>query len=348
LKAAILYKPLSLEVKEIDIPQPKPGELVIKVDTSGLCPSDVKVYKYGGHNVKYPVILGHEVSGVVYSIGEGVEGFKKNDRVIVAADAFCGRCKMCRTGRENLCENPLSLGYNVDGAHADYMLVPRRFIERGGVIKVPDWMPLEPMAMTEPLACAIHSLNMMNVHYDDEVLIIGDGPMSLLHVTAAKAFGISKIAVIGIIDWKLKIAESLGATHTYYNSPDIEKTIENVKKDFPNGFAGISVTVVNEQTVNEALKLSSKGGRVVIFAGLPSNNSKYMIDSNIIHYNEIDLTGSSGYTYYEFELAYRLLLKEHESAMKIVTHKFKLEDIHEAIKAWDDKNSSSKILLKRS
>jgi Zn-dependent alcohol dehydrogenases len=81
MKAAILYKPLSLEVKEVDIPRPKSKELVIKVDTSGLCPSDVKVYRYGGYNVKYPVILGHEVSGEVYSIGDGVEGFKEKDKV---------------------------------------------------------------------------------------------------------------------------------------------------------------------------------------------------------------------------------------------------------------------------
>jgi len=347
MKAAILYKPLSLEVKEVDIPRPKSKELVIKVDTSGLCPSDVKVYRYGGYNVKYPVILGHEVSGEVYSIGDDVEGFKEKDRVVVAADAYCGKCRMCRIGKENICDDQLSLGYNVDGAHADYMLVPSRFIERGGVLKVPDWMPLEPMAMTEPFACTIHSLRILNVKYDDGVLIIGDGPMSLMHVIVAKAFGISKIAVIGLNDWKLKLAESLGATHVYKGS-DKEKVIESVKNDFPNGLAGVSVTVVNEETVYEALKLSSKGGKVVIFSGLPINNSRYIIDSNMIHYNEIELTGSSGYTYEEFELAYRMLLKDYNQAMKIVTHRFMLEDIHKAIKAWDDKESSLKVLLKRS
>ncbi len=345
MRAAVLYKPLDLRLEERDIPKPEKNEIVIKVHTSGLCPSDVKIFRNGGFNVKYPVVLGHEVSGIVYEVGDGIEDFKKGDKVVVAADGYCGKCRMCRIGKENLCLNPLELGYNVDGGHADYMKVPEKFIERNALIKLPDWAPLDIMSLTEPLATAIHNQRSLDVHYEESELIIGDGPMGLLNVFAAKKLGVNKIAIIGLWEWKLNIAKKLGADYTYF--ADDPSLLEKIKRDFPDGFCGVTVTIPNEQTVDEALRLASKGCKVSIFAGLPLNNSRYIIDSNLIHYNELEIVGSYGYTYYEFELSSKYLLQNSDSIRQIVSHKFELSDIYAAIKTWDDKQSSLKILLSR-
>ncbi len=344
MKAAVLYRPLDLRLEEREIPRPGPGEITIKVHTSGLCPSDVRIYKYGRSNVNYPIVLGHEVSGYVYEVGDGVEGFRPGDMAVVAADAYCGKCESCIKGKENLCEDPLSLGYNVDGAHSDYMLVPSRFLQRGGVLKIESPELLEAMSMAEPLACTVHSIRQLNLSYGDSMLVIGDGPMGLMHVIAAKAFGINDVTVIGLNEWKLKLAEELGATRVYQNGGN---TVGSIKNDLKHGFDGVSVTVVNEQTVQEALELAAYGGKVNIFAGLPPGRSKYSIDSNIIHYGEVSLQGSYGYTYQEFKLAYRMLKEHSQEMLRLVSHRFMLEDIHKAISVWDDKDSSLKILISR-
>jgi len=164
VKAAVFYAPKQLKVEERPIPHPREREIVVKVDTSGLCPTDVKVYKYGSSLVKPPVVLGHEFSGTVYEVGDRVEEFREGDRVNVAADAYCGACDMCRIGKENLCRNPLSFGYNIDGAHAEYVLVPSRFIDNGGVLKVPANASLEVAALTEPLACAYHDMLLLEAY----------------------------------------------------------------------------------------------------------------------------------------------------------------------------------------
>lgn len=342
----MLYKPLDLKIEDINTPKPKNGEILIKVDTSGLCPSDVKIYKYGSDKVKYPIILGHEFSGIIYELGEDVESFLENDKVVVAADAYCGKCEMCKVGKENLCDNPLSFGYNVNGAHADFVLVPKRFVERGGVKKINSNIPLEAMSMTEPLACTIHSLRSLNLEFNDNLLIIGDGPMGLLHVIAAKALGINNITVLGLIDWKLKLAKELGASHIF-NAKGSQNIINDIKNKFRSGFTGIAVTVVSQETILEAMRLASKNGRVSIFAGLPGGQSNFTIDTNIIHYNEVSLMGSSGYTYHEFDLAYKIIEQNPEPLLKLVSHRFKLENIHDAINTWEDKEKSLKILITR-
>ncbi|MGC9208506.1 MAG: zinc-dependent alcohol dehydrogenase [Nitrososphaeria archaeon] len=346
MKAAVLYKPLDLRIEDIDTPKPKNGEILVKVDTSGLCPSDVKIYKYGSSNVKYPVVLGHEFTGVVYALGDDVESFSEGDKVVVAADAYCGKCEMCKIGKENLCYNPLSFGYNINGAHAEFVLVPKRFVDRGGIKKINPKISLEAMSMAEPLACTIHSLRILNLEFSDNLLVIGDGPMGLLHVIAAKALGINNIAVVGLVKWKLELAKALGASYIF-NAAESPNIINDIKDIFHNGFAGVVITVVNQETISEAMKLASKGGKISVFAGLPSGQSQFTLDTNIIHYNEVSLMGSSGYTYHEFDLAYKIIEKEQDSFLKLVTHRFKLENIYDAIKIWENKDKSLKILITR-
>jgi len=339
-RAYVLYKPGDLRFEERGIPKPGIGEFVIKVGASGLCPSDIKTYRHGSSSARYPVILGHEFAGTVYSVGEGVDVVKEGDRVNVTAAAYCGYCDMCRKGLEHLCNNMLNFGYNINGAHADFVVVPKQFIPRG-IFKLPDSLSFDIASMIEPFADVIHSVTLAEVGPDKNVAIVGDGPMGMLHVIASNLFGSKKITVIGLTDWKLKLAEDLGASLTInskYNNPlDI---LKNNKPDI------VFLTVVSKQTLEESFSIVNKGGRVVIFAGVPQGSTSFTLDPNIIHYNGAWLLGSIGYNYIEYAKAFDLIVNG-APIQKIVSHKIELEKFFDAINIWDDKEKSMKIIITR-
>ncbi|PLJ78566.1 alcohol dehydrogenase catalytic domain-containing protein [Infirmifilum sp. SLHALR2] len=340
MKAAVLHRPGDLRVEDIPYPEPGPGEVTVKVEASGLCPTDIKTYMYGSSAAKLPVVLGHEFAGVVEEVGEGVEGVAPGDRVNVPADAYCGKCRFCRAGRENLCENPITFGFQIDGSHAEYVRVPRRFVERGLVFRVPDGVPLEAAAMTEPLACVLHDVELAGVRPGKRVAVIGDGPMGLKHVALSRIYGADEVVLIGLTDWKLRLGEEMGATR-----------VVNVQEEDPaRALAGamdaVFVTVVNQQTLSTAMSIASKTGVVSIFAGLPKGASTFTIDTNLIHYGELVLTGSSNYTYREYEKAFSLIASGRVNLLRLISHRFPLAEFHEAIKAWQDKSSSMKIMIK--
>ena len=342
MKAAVLHKPGDLRVEDVPYPQPGKGEVTVKVEASGLCPTDVKVYRYGSSAARYPVILGHEFAGTVYEVGEGVEGVNVGDRVNIPADAYCGNCRYCRLGRENLCEDPITFGFQVDGAHAEYVRIPKRFIDRRLVFRIPDGVTFEEVAMTEPLACVLHDVESARVSVGKKVFVIGDGPMGLKHVMLSHLYGADEVVLVGLTDWKLRLGEELGATRTVNASQ--ENPVEVA--DRMGGADIVFLTVVSQGTLDQAMRIASKTGIVSIFAGLPRGSSTLTLDLNLIHYGERVLTGSSNYTYSEYERAFKLIISKRVNLAKIVSHRFSLKEFFEALKVWEDKVKSMKIIIK--
>ncbi len=340
MKAAVLHQPGDLRVEDVPYPEPGPGEITVKVEASGLCPTDIKVYRFGSSSAKYPVILGHEFAGRVYEVGEGVQGINPGDRVNIPADAYCGKCRYCRMGRENLCDNPITFGFQVNGSHAEYVRVPKRFIDRGLVFHLPSNVPFEEAAMTEPLACVLHDVEQARVS-GKKVAVFGDGPMGLMHVALSKLYGADEIALIGLTDWKLKLGESFGATLTV--NALAENPVEALSK--LGGIDVVFLTVVTQDTLNQAFQISSKTGVISVFAGLPSDRSILSLNVNLIHYGERVLIGSSNYTYHEYEKALRLITTRRLNLSKLISHRFKVTEILEAIKKWENKEESLKIIL---
>ncbi|MGC9209486.1 MAG: zinc-dependent alcohol dehydrogenase [Nitrososphaeria archaeon] len=341
-RAIVLYGINQYRLEKRERPSAGPGEIVVKVGVSGLCSSDVKTLRHGGFLVKYPVVLGHETAGTVVEVGSGVSEFSVGDKVTVAADVYCGTCEQCRSGRENLCERPMSFGYNIDGSHADYLLVPRPGVPKA-VYRIPDDMSMELASMTEPFACVIHSMRTSGNSPGRRVAVVGDGPLGLMHVVASKIYGADEITVLGMVDEKLRLASKLGA-HRTYNRKEYTN-IEDVLKE-TSKFDIVYVTVVNERTLSEAMTMAKKGGRVVIFAGVPMNSVSFVLDPNTVHYGEVSLIGSYGYTYPEFYMSVNLLY-QHREVLGIVSHRFDLWEFDKALKTWDDKDGSIKILIKR-
>jgi L-iditol 2-dehydrogenase len=154
------------------------------------------------------------------------------------------------------------------------------------------------------------------------------------------------LLVVGLFDWKLKLASELGATHTI-NSQEIKDVKKEIKSLYQEGVDACALTVVTKDTIVQSLGSTIKGGYVSIFAGVPKDSVYTTLDPNIIHYNEISLIGSSGYTYEDFRIAFKIAINNESKLSRLVPHRFRLDDIHDAITAWEDKERSLKILLKR-
>lgn len=344
MNAAVFYGPNDLRLEQREVPVPRGREVVVKIDVSGLCPSDVRIYRNGSALVRPPVILGHEFAGHVYEIGSEVEGVEEKAKVNVPADAYCGRCRMCRSGHENACESALTFGYNLNGAHADYILVPQRFVERGGVFPLGSEVDIEEASMTEPLACSLNTIDSLGVKPGMTVTVVGDGPMGLLHVGLAKLYGAEKIVLTGLIDWKMQLGKTLGATDLVNAKGDPVKEV--LDRTSGVGSDIVVLTAVLPQTIADALRMVSKHGYVSIFGGTPKG-VKAEIEPNLIHYNEAFLTGNYGYTYAQYAKAAKIVANQKIPLKKLITHRFKLEEIHDAIKTWDNKEKSMKIMLTR-
>jgi len=211
VRALVIEKPHQAVVREVEDPKAGPGEVVIKVSHVGICGTDFHIYE-GEFISPYPIIPGHEFSGTIYEIGQGVSGFEIGDRVTADPSLFCGACKYCLTNRGNHCENWGALGNTVNGSMAELVAVPAR-----NVVKMPDNMSFEIGAFIEPMACVVHAMNRLQLQVGTSVLLFGAGAMGQQLVQSLSRAGASTLAVVDVSENKLELSKTLGATHAIFS-----------------------------------------------------------------------------------------------------------------------------------
>ncbi|HSU84610.1 MAG TPA: alcohol dehydrogenase catalytic domain-containing protein, partial [Thermoanaerobaculia bacterium] len=221
---AFLMGPERLELREVPVPEPGAGELLLRVGAATTCGTDLKVFQRGGHPrmLKAPTPFGHEMAGTITAVGLEAGRWRPGDRVVVANSAPCGACEWCSRGRENLCSN---LQY-LNGAFSEYLLIPRRFAEVS-TYPLPASLPFEIAALAEPLACVLHGLEISGIERASEIVIYGGGPIGLLFVDVLAnspadfpAGGEHHIALADPNPWRLEVGRALGADATVQVSRD--------------------------------------------------------------------------------------------------------------------------------
>src|SRR5580693_5766358 len=214
MKAAILHGREDIRIERVPVPEARPGELVVSVGAALTCGTDLKVFRRGYHArmIVPPALFGHELAGTVVQAGQGVTGFVSGDRVVALNSAPCGHCYYCERGQENLCDDLL---FN-NGAYAEFIRIPARIVAKN-TLRVPEHVPLEHAALTEPLACAVHGFEDSNPRKGDTVAIIGGGPLGLMILHVAALAGYEVIAVVKH-DGQVEAARQLGATHVVQTS----------------------------------------------------------------------------------------------------------------------------------
>ena len=304
MRATIFHAPGHVTVEDRPRPVPGPGEVRLRVGGASLCASDVRVYR-GEKHATAGVIPGHEVAGVVDAVGSGVSGISEGDRVIVCPIVACGSCRFCITGRRNRCIARKTLGYDLDGGFAEQLLVPAEIVSQGHVMKIPDVLTLDVAALTEPSACVLASLDLSGVVAGSSMAIVGAGPMGLLHLLLGRAAGAGPIIVSEPTPERRAIATRWGADIVLDPARD---DVAGAVKDATDGYGAdaVIVSVGIAELVPGALDLVRKQGAINLFAGFPPGSS-IPFDPNVLHYGEINLTGSQNATTDQYRRTVALL-----------------------------------------
>jgi L-iditol 2-dehydrogenase len=323
MKALVFKGPKKFSVEEIDIPEIREGEVLIKVKYAGVCGTDVRIYN-GTKKISAPRITGHEFSGEVAGVGEGVTLYKIGDRVTVYPMIACNKCYACQSGRTNICVNRITLGYELDGGFAEFVKVPKEAVERGNIVQLPPNVSYEEGAVSEPMTAAYHGIERSGLKGNDTVAIVGAGPIGLCHVQLAKLKQPKKLIVIEPDEGKRKLALEFGASHTV--NP-LEESVHDRLMDLTDG-EGVDVVILDvglPKVIENSLSFVKKGGMFLLFAGCPIGSS-ITIDPNIIHYKEIMFTGSSSSSPQNQQKVLQLLNENKINLKKLITGIFALED----------------------
>ncbi len=331
MKAALLQAPGDLRVVDLPRPAPGRGELLIRVRAAALCGTDIRIMNGKKRKgVRFPSVIGHEFSGEVVEAGEGVEGFRPGDRVAADPVIPCRGCAYCRAGRENVCLNRKAVGYEFDGAFAEYLILPAIALEAGNVQKLPSGVSYAAGALVEPLACVLNGQRNAEVGLGDAVLILGAGPIGLMHAMLAKAAGAGLVAVSEPNLGRRERARAMGADLVI--DPSAEDPGEVMRARTGGLGADVAILAIGVPALAAAaLGFVRKGGRVNLFAGFSVGDSAQM-DVNLIHYNEIRVSGASALSRAGYGTALNLVAGGAIPVERLVSHRFPLGDIHAAVR----------------
>jgi L-iditol 2-dehydrogenase len=330
--AARLVAVNDLRVEEVPTPSAGPGEVLIEVGANTICGTDGRILRGDKtSHVELPVVLGHEPAGRVAEVGRGVSGFRVGDRVGMQTTVPDLSCWACRHGLENMCEGQRILGYSVDGGLAEYMLVPAHAVEAGCLFVAESDLPYEQLALAEPLGAVLYGQRLTPVGVGDTVLIMGAGPIGLLHLQVALLSGARSVIVSQRPSPRQAVAERLGAAVVV--DPTTEDLPEVVRAH--TGGRGVDVAIICigvPALVNEAMRLTRIAGRVNVFAGLPGKG-RSEIEANLVHYRQLTVTGSSSMRRADYETALGLVTSGRVDTASLVTHRFPLEKVDDAFQA---------------
>ncbi|MEU7480822.1 zinc-dependent alcohol dehydrogenase family protein [Lentzea sp. NPDC042327] len=276
MKAAVITGVGSVEVTTVDDPRCGPREVVVDVAACGLCGTDLHILQ-GEFAPTLPVVPGHEFAGTVVEIGAQVNEVKVGDRVAVDPSLYCHECRMCRNGKNNLCERWAAIGVTTAGGAAEYAVAPV-----ANCVKLPDHVRTEDAALIEPLSCAVRGYDVLRSQMASRVLIYGSGTMGLMMLQLGKLTGASSIEVVDLNADRLKTAQQLGVTATAA-SPD--------ELDRPQGWDLVIDATGNEKAIQDGLGRVAKGGTFLQF-GVSDYSARVTIEPYKIYNQEITITGS--------------------------------------------------------
>src|ERR1700678_2716910 len=292
MKAAVLHGREDIRIERVPVPEALPGELIVRVGAALTCGTDLKVFRRGYHAkmIAPPALFGHEMAGAVHEAGIGARTFRPGMRVVALTSAPCGACDWCVRGQDNLCDDLL---FN-NGAYAEYIRIPARIVAKN-TLHVPDHVPLEHAARTEPLACAVHGFEDSRPRPGDTVAVIGGGPLGLMILHVAALAGCQAIAIVKH-DGQVEAARQLGAAHVVQTT-SIRKAIKETRALTPkNRGVDIAIEAVGlPDSWEEAVELVRKGGCVNFFGGC-AVGTHVTLDTHPLHCRDITLRATFHHT----------------------------------------------------
>lgn len=324
MKAAVYHGKQDIRVEEVPVREICDDEVLIRVAYCGVCGTDVHIYNAegGAFAVTPPLIPGHEFSGVIEKVGSGVKGLKAGDHVSGDPNIMCGKCYFCRNRLEHFCTNNIGVGTTVDGGFAEYVAM-----KASHVFKVPDNVDLLYAAMSEPVSCCVHGIDLCNIKAGDTVLIMGGGPIGMIAVQLAKLSGAAKVILSEPVEEKRALALKLGADLAV--NP-IEQNLDEFLAGATKNVNCVIECVGNTHTQEDALRVAGKGATVMFF-GLVGPDAEIKVKPDMIFKKELHVT-SSFINPYTFHRAVELIASGRLNFDGIITNVVALEELPEVLR----------------
>lgn len=323
MKAVVLHGPGDLRVEEVPEPTLPMGGILVRPAYAGICGSDVRTWRHGSPRIRGPQVMGHEFAGfVAASDAEDIEAGKP---VAICPGAPCGACRACHAGRANLCVDRSVLGYDLPGGMADLVAVPADWVRTGGVVPLDVVRPIEAGALVEPLHTVLNGQDQVSIAAGDRVLVLGLGPIGVLHVASARSRG--AIPVVGVDPDHARVAAArrvLGPSDIEGSDPGWEDRIRS--RLGGDGFDVVIVAVGSRQARASAVELVAPGGRVLAFAGMAPGSQTFELDMNALHYRQLTIAGAFGGTPASFRRAAAWLRDSSFDVAAFTPLRFDLDD----------------------
>lgn len=326
---AVMIKPGAIKIQQIDRPTIQDDEVMVQVKRIGVCGSDIHVF-HGSHPYTgYPIVQGHEVSGVISEIGSAVNDLRVGEKVVFMPQVTCGECYPCKSGQYHICDNLKVMGFQTDGAGQEFFPVPA-----SKVLKIPNHVSLDQAAMVEPVSVAVHALSRFGPMPGAHVLVLGAGTIGNLVAQCARAMGAAKVMITDISDWKLAKARECGIEYIVNTSRDdlkqaIDETFGFRKTDVILECVGV------QPTITQAVNVARKGSTIVVVGVF---GQKPVVDLGLVQDRELSLVGTLMYQYRDYEKAIQLVSNGQINLDPMITHRFLFQDYFKAYQTIEESN----------
>lgn len=343
--AAVYHGPNDLRIENVSVPEIGRGEILVRVLSASICGTDLRIF-HGNHRMYTPGtvrIPGHEVVGKIAKVGEDVTGYSIGQRVFCAPNTGCGHCLQCITGNNNLCANYDAIGVTSDGGFAEYVRIPANAVQQGNVIAISESVDPAVSALTEPFACVLRGQNALHIDPGEIVLIIGAGPIGIMHTKLAKARGAGLVIVSEPIPERAAQARQMGADLVV---DPISEELKSVLSEASSGHGADAIVVAAPSHVAQesALDLAAISGRINFFGGLPKDRPSINFNSNQVHYKELVITGTTACSTADCWQAAQIINSGLVDLSDVVSQRFPLKDAVIAFAAAEDRKSLKVVL----
>ena len=331
------YNNRDVRVEEMPVPAIGAGELLVKTYATGICGSDVMEWY---RIKKAPRVLGHEITGEIVAVGEGVKNYKAGDRVFVSHHVPCNNCYYCLNGSHTACDTLHRTNYD-PGGFAEFVRIPQINVDRG-VYVLPDDMSYEEGTFIEPLACVVRGQRLAGLKPGTTVLVIGSGISGLIHIALARALGAGKIIATDITEYRLSAAKRFGADAVINAKDDVKKRLLELND---NRLAGLVIVCAGALSASEtALSCIDHGGTGLFFA-VPEPEVMVPVPMNDMWRNEITLMTSYGASPFDLEVAMKLMSNHRVQLTDMITHRLTFSEAGLGFKLVAEAGDSIKVIF---
>ncbi len=343
--AAVYHDVGDMRVEEVPLPTISDEEALLRVKAASICGTDLRIYSSG--HFKIPAgtsrILGHEFAGEVAEVGSMVESLTPGMRIAIAPNIGCGVCAQCIRGRSHLCPTYDAFGITIDGAFSEYMRIPKEAIQQGNIVPLPDGVSFEEAALNEPFSCCYNGSRACRIEPGDSVLIVGAGPIGIMHLLLARLSGASKVIVSEIIEERVARALEFGADLALSPaSEDLSAAVEQATAG--QGVDAIIVAAPSPAAQEQALDLAAPQGRINFFGGLPQGRELIKFNSNRVHYKQLLVTGTTGSSNYQYRKSMEIIASGRVDLSPLIGARFPLSEIEKAF-ALATSKKAMKVLI---